>query len=334
MSIKIEEIEYSFPRNLVTNEDLSLSNPDWDMYKVSEKTGVLQRFFADENETALDIAIEACEKIFRKIDKNEIDALIFCTQTPDHIIPPNSYLLHSHFNLSPSLIAFDINQACSGYIYSLLMANSLISSGAAKKVLLVNADTYSKYINLKDRSTRTVFGDGAAVSYITKSEKASKFPLFKVNSAGKEYKNFYIHGGGCRNPISKSSINLKNDGNGNFTNELNIRMNGLGVLSYFKSAVPKQLSSLLFENNMTIDDLDLLFFHQASKIALQSISLKLKANPEKIYSNISQVGNLVSASIPVAIKMAEEEKKLNRGNIILLSGFGVGLSWGSCILEY
>lgn len=334
MTIKIAEIEYAFPENLITNADIARDNPNWDMSKVSEKTGVLQRYLATENETALDIAIKACEKLFTKVNKSEIDALIFCTQTPDHIIPPNSYLLHAHFNLSPSLIAFDINQACSGYIYGLLLANSMIISGAAQKILLVNADTYSKYINPKDRSTKTVFGDGAAVSLITKSEKASKFPLFKIDSAGKEYKNFYIPGGGCRIPTSKSSTTLSNDGNDNFTNELNIKMNGYGVLSYYKSAVPKQLTSLLRENNLTTEDLDLIIFHQASKIALQSISLKLRTDPNKIYSNISQVGNLVSASIPVAIKMAEEEDKLARGNIISLCGFGVGFSWGTCILEY
>ncbi|SVC98648.1 uncharacterized protein METZ01_LOCUS351502, partial [marine metagenome] len=171
MSIKITAIDYYLPGDIVTNDDLKKENPDWDLDSVEKKSGVLERHIARQDETALDLATKACHNLFGQDAEHikNVDAVIFCTQSPDHIMPPNSYLLQKRLGFSEDIIAYDFNLACSGYIYSLSMAHSLIYSGLATKVLLINADTYSKYINPKDRSTRVLFGDGAATTIIEKN---------------------------------------------------------------------------------------------------------------------------------------------------------------------
>jgi 3-oxoacyl-[acyl-carrier-protein] synthase-3 len=319
MGVIIEHIEYYLPSKLVSNEDILLEHPDWDMAKVAEKTGVFKRHIAGKEETACDLAIAACSQLFEKIDKEKIDAIIFCTQSPDYIMPPNAYLIHRHFAFRENIIAFDINQACSGYVYGLLLSRSLIISGAANRVLLITADTYSKYLHPDDRSVQTLFGDGAAASLITKGQKQGIVDIL-VASSGYDYKSFYIPSGGNRMP----------------ENELDkcIQMNGPAVLSFFRSRVPVQIRELLNKNNLSIDNIDLFVFHQASKIGLDAITNALKIVRNKVYSNIESTGNLVSASIPVALKMALDDGRIKKGNKIVLSGFGVGLSWASALIEF
>ena len=207
MSIKITSIDYFLPANVVTNSDLKKENPDWDLDSVEKKSGVLERHIARQDETALDLAVETCHKLFDQYDNDvrNIDAVIFCTQSPDHIMPPNSYLLQNRLGLSENIIACDFNIACSGYIYSLSMDNSLIYSQMASKVMLINADTYSKYLNPKDRSTRVLFGDGAAATIVEKIDGRGMIDV-AFSSDGGSYDCFYIPAGGCRLP-QKSAIN-------------------------------------------------------------------------------------------------------------------------------
>ena len=213
-------------------------------------------------------------------------------------MPPNAYLIHGHYGLGQNIIAFDINQACSGFIYGLLLSKSMIISGSSKNILLINADTYSKYINSKDRSTRVLFGDGASASIITSTTDESGIIDIEIASAGKEYKNFFIPGGACKIPYSfissqRSALRVEDDGNGNLT-EMDIHMNGFDVLSFFKRMVPKQIRQILLKNNLEIKDIDLFVLHQASQIAIDSISTSLNLEKNKVYTNIKSVGNLVS----------------------------------------
>jgi len=334
MNAIIQDIAYAFPDNCVTNDDYQRENPEWNMEKLSPKTGVYSRYIAGSEDTAFTLSVKACDKLFEKFDKNTIDTVIFCTQSPDYIMPPNAYLIHSHYNLPQQVIAFDITQACSGYIYGLLLSKSMIISGTSKNILLINADTYSRYINAKDRSTRVLFGDGASASLITSTNEDNGIIDFEIASSGKEFKNFYIPGGAGKIPYAQSDHTLKDDGNGNFRTDNDIHMNGLGVLSFFKTVVPRQIKHLLLKNNLDLNDINLFVFHQASQIAVDSIAAILKVDQGKVYKNIQTVGNLVSASIPVALKMALDEKKIRKGDYILLSGFGVGLSWGTCLIKY
>ncbi len=335
MRVKIKDIAYYLPEKIITNEDLIKDNPTWDMALIEKKTGVFKRHIANENETALDLAVNACKKLFSMHEKakNLIDGIIFCTQSEDYLMPPNSCLLHKLLELPDEVFSLDFNLACSGYVYGLALAQGLISAGTLKNVLLVNADTYSKYISKQDRSTRTLFGDGAAVTWITASDSEEGVVDLLCATSGKDYEKFIIKAGGCRLPKSSETSIYMKDQSGNIRTLENIHMDGLGILAFVNSKVPKQIKSILEKNELTVEDIDLFIFHQASKVALDSLVSLLKINPEKTFQNLSSVGNTVSASIPIALKDALESKKIVKGNKILISGFGVGLSWGTAIID-
>jgi 3-oxoacyl-[acyl-carrier-protein] synthase III len=335
MAIKITAIDYFLPKDVVTNNDLKKDNPDWNLDGVEKKSGVLERHIASEDETALDLAVYACTKLFNQnpTHKQDIDAVIFCTQSPDYIMPPNSYLLQNKLRLSENIMAYDFNLACSGYIYSVAMSHSLIFSGLAKKVLLVNADTYSKYISHKDRSTRVLFGDAAAVTIAEKSnEKGIIDTAFLTDGAS--YKSFYIPAGGSRMPKSKGTGIFEEDNNGNLRSKNNIYMDGLSVWAAINSRVPKQIKSLLQKNHLSISDVDHYFFHQASKMTIDSLIKALGIDSKKVFINLTDKGNTVSASIPIAMKEAIQKKILKRGDLLLLSGFGVGMSYAAMLIKY
>jgi len=334
MSVIVKSIEYYLPENIVTNEDLQKENPDWNLEKVAEKSGVYQRHISGESETAYDLSVKACDKLFRSNDKNEINGIIYCTQSPDYIMPANSFLLHKYLGLKENIFAFDFNHACTGYIYCLAMANAFIKSGMAKEILLINADTYSKYINSKDRSTRVLFGDGAAATIVKKSNTRRGIIDVELGSSGSSYNKFWIPAGGLRLPQSDStSVEYQND-NGNIRTQNDIEMDGFGVWSFINSVVPKQIKELLMRNNVEIKDVDQFIFHQASKMTLESIMRLLHINKDQAIINMQNIGNTVSASIPIALKDAVVQNKIDRGSTMILSGFGVGLSYGSILVEY
>jgi len=213
------------------------------------------------------------------------------------------------------------------------MANGFIQTGLAENILLVTADTYSKHIYPKDRSAKILFGDGAAVSLISKSEEKGIIDIALATS-GKEFNTFYVPAGAFRTPSDETTQKEIVDLAGNVRNLDTIHMNGFGVWKFIATTVPKQINKILEKNAMKMDDIDCFIFHQASKMTLDSLSAALKLDDKKVYSNIGRVGNLVSSSIPVALKDAEDEGVLKRGQTVLLSGFGVGLSWGTVILKY
>ena len=334
MSLIIKSIEYYLPETVVTNDDLQKENPDWNLEKVVEKSGVHQRHIAGKNETAYDLSVKACDKLFQSNDKNDIDGIIYCTQSPDYIMPSNSFLLHNYLNLKDNVFAFDFNHACTGYIYGLAMAEAFFKSGMAKQILLVTADTYSKYINKKDRSTRVLFGDGAAATIVQESNSRKGIIDIDLGSSGSGYDKFWIPAGGSRLPkSSRTSVVIKDD-RGNKRTQNDIELDGLGVLSFINSVVPKQINRLLEKNNIDKTDVNQFIFHQASKMTLDSIMRLMKLNKEQVFINIRNIGNTVSASIPIAIKDAIEQDKIDIDSTVILSGFGVGLSYGVILIEF
>jgi 3-oxoacyl-[acyl-carrier-protein] synthase-3 len=336
MKAYIQAIAYHLPEMVLTNQDLEHENPTWDMASVADRAGVKSRHIAQEGETALDLAQKACDKLLAHVDqsKTPIDGIIFCTQSPDYIMPPNSHLLHRYLKLPDSVMAFDFNLACSGFIYGLAIANSLIVAGTAKNILLVTADTYSKYINKKDRSARALFGDGAAACLITPYDGPGGFLPFDLASHGAAYSKFYIPAGGLRNPkTNETSVDVA-DRSGNLKSQENIHMDGLGVWTFINSAVPKQIQAHLVKNNLKLQNIDEFIFHQASLMTLDSLIKILGIEKEKVFMNLEKLGNTVSASIPIALADAIKAGKIKLGQKLLLSGFGVGLSYGTTTLEY
>lgn len=334
MSIRIEHIEYYLPEKIVTNQDLQKQHTDWDLKKVEGKSGVFQRHIAAPDQTAYDLAKEAVTKLFEQniVGKEQIDGILFCTQSPDYIMPSNAFLIHKEFGFKSNVWAFDYNLACSGYIYGLAIARGFIETKMASNILLITADTYSRYINENDRSTKVLFGDGAAVSLITAGDSSDIFDA-ELASEGSEYEAFYIPSGGCKIPKSDQTKVMVADRSGNERTLEDIHMNGFAVWKFISNTVPKQIKDLLKRNKLTIDEIDFIGFHQASKLTLGSLSKALKIDPDELFTNLDRVGNTVSSSIPIALKDAQIAGKLKKGDLMLLSGFGVGLSWGSVIMR-
>lgn len=321
------DIEYQLPTNVVTNDYFNENFPEWDVPHAEVRTGVLQRHIASEKETAYDLAILAANRLLaRNIGLREnIDGVLFCTQTPDYIMPSNAFLLQKDLGLDSDIIAFDYNLACSGFVYGLAMAVSFIRSGLAKNLLLVTADTYSKHLDENDRSTRMLFGDGAAVAWIGESECSIQTPLitsfqdFKLSSDGSGWSDFYIKSGGARYPFGSDNYNNK------------IQMNGLKVLNYVNGRVAKQIRSLLESASLTVEDVDFFWFHQASGLALDGLKKRLNIPSDKMFSNLINIGNTVSSSLPILISDFFRTNNPAKGNLALISGFGVGFSWGSVL---
>ena len=336
MRLKIEHIEYYLPAAVVTNEDFSREHRQWVMSQVEERSGVLQRHVAAADETALDLAFEACKQLLTHHPEasERLDAILFCTQSADHPMPPNSCILHKLLNLPDAVLALDFNLACSGFVYGLTLSGGLLSAGYATNILLVTADTYSKLIHPGDRSARVLFGDGAAVTWLTAPDgTTARLIDVACATSGRDYATFIIPAGGCRLPRSSATQVIETDASGNERTPENIHMSGVDVLNFVKTKVPQQVESLLQKNGLSMADIDLVIFHQASKMALDWLTRRLGVTPERTFTNLSHVGNTVSASIPMALKDAMTAARVRRGDRILLVGFGVGLSYASALME-
>ena len=336
MRLRIEHIEYHLPATVVTNDDLGRENRRWAMNQVEDRSGVLRRHVAAADETALDLAFEACRRLFSRHPeaRERLDAILFCTQSEDYPMPPDSCILHKLLELPDGVLALDFNLACSGFVYGLALSGGLLSAGYATNILLVTADTYSKFIHPRDRSARVLFGDGAAVTWLTTADgTTSQLIDIACATSGRDYDKFIIPAGGCRLPRSSTTQVVETDASGNERTAENIHMSGVDVLNFVKTKVPQQVESLLQRNGLGIGDIDLVIFHQASKMALDWLARRLNVAPERTFTNLSHVGNTVSASIPMALKDAMTAARVRRGDRILLVGFGVGLSYASAILE-
>ena len=318
---RISEIETYFPEKKVTNEDLQKEFPEWSPEKIFNKVGVKQRYTASTEETVLELAVKASEKLLKKIDKNEIDFILFCTQSPDYHLPTTACILQDRLGLRKNIGALDFNLGCSGFVYGLSIAKGLIATGAAQNILLVTAETYTKYLRKSDKSNRTIFGDGAAAALIQKDETKENFQ-FILGTDGSGYDNLIVRNGGGRNRINKE------DEAGNC-----LYMNGQNIFIFTIEKIPALVKEILEKNNLTKNDVDYYIFHQANAHILRRQREILEIPEEKFYINLEKYGNTVSSTIPIALKDALETGKVKRGQKIMLIGFGVGLSWGATIVE-
>lgn len=319
---------------MLTNETLCAEYPNWDIKRLEERTGVHTRHVAGTGETALDLAHEACRMLAREGHPvAEADAIIFCTETPDYPIPPNSNLLHGLLEMPSHVVAFDITAGCSGYVYGLELARSLIAAGTAQHVLLATGDTYSSLINPADRAARCLFGDGAAVSLIVPARDSEGILDCALGSSGKEYERFIVRAGGARHPRNAETALEREDRSGNIRTLENIEMDGLGVLSFFNALIPQEVRALLYRNGLDMADVDLFVFHQASGIALDTLQRVLKIPDGKMARALKDTGNLVSASVPVTLKKYMDQGLVAPESIVVLCGFGVGLSWGTALMK-
>ncbi len=330
MSVKIAKIEYYLPETIITNDNLEKDFPDCSSDKIEKIIGIRERHIVKENETAFDLALRASQKVLKNYHKGKIDLLMLCTQSPDYYLPASACILQDKLGLKTNIGAFDYNLGCSGFVYGLALAKGLIFSNIATNILLITSETYTKHIHPKDKSNRTIFGDAAAAIIIEKSEE-EHIGEFVLGTDGSGYKNLIVPNGGLRN---RYDINAKeiDDGSGSIRTDNNLYMDGPEIFNFAINAIPKLVSETLEKNNTILEDLDYVIFHQANKTINEYLRKKIDIPKEKFYLNLLHTGNTVSATIPIAIKDALDNKLIKKGGKVLLVGFGVGYSWGGTII--
>ena len=333
MKAYIKGISYYLPNKVVSNDELVADFPEWNAEKVAQKVGIYQRHIAAKDETAGDMAFEAATKLFDEyhIDKNDIDFILLCTQSPDYFLPTTACLLQKRLGLRTDIGALDYNLGCSGCIYGLALAKGLISIGVARNVLLLTAETYNKYIHPKDKSNRSIFGDGAAAALVS-TDGFAEIKEFSLGTDGSGAENLIIKTGASRYPNKENIIEEDSDGYLKASDYL--YMNGSEIFTFTLDAVPPLISQTLIKNNVEIDDINLFVFHQANKFMLNTIRKVCVIPKDKFYIDLENTGNTVSSTILIALKNAMQKHIISIGDQVLTAGFGVGYSWGATILQF
>jgi 3-oxoacyl-[acyl-carrier-protein] synthase-3 len=326
----IKAISYYLPEKYLTNEDLVNIFPEWSVEKIAGKVGIKKRHIASDNETALDLAVLAAEKLFveHHIDKSVIDFVLLCTQSPDYFLPTSSCILQQRLSLSNDIGALDFNLGCSGYIYGLSLAKGLIAANIAKNVLLLTAETYSKHIHPEDKGNRTIFGDAATANLIS-TEGFAEIGEFSLGTDGNGAENLIVKRGALRQPEKRNDLII--DENNNLKSSDYLYMNGGEIFNFTASSVPILINKVLERNQLQQNDIDLFIFHQANKYMLNYLRKLIEIEADRFYIYLENVGNTVSSTIAIALYEAQKEEKL-KGNI-MLAGFGVGYSWGGVVLK-
>lgn len=334
MKAYIKHISYYLPTATLTNAELIDKFPEWSVEKVTNKLGIKQRHISNANETSGDLAIKAAEKLFSEtnIKRESIDFILLCTQSPDYFLPTTACLIQDKLGIPTSAGALDFNQGCSGYVYGLSLAKGLIAAGIAKNILFLTAETYSKYIHAHDKSNLSIFGDAATATIISR-EGFAEIGDFVLGTDGSGADNLIVKTGGSKFPEATDEV-ITDEG-GFLQSSDHLYMNGSNVFNFTLSAVPELIKSIMLKSDVVMDDVDFFVFHQANHYMLNVLRKVCKINEEKFYVNMEDTGNTVSSTIPIALTRLLHDKNVisGKGNVII-AGFGVGYSWGSCILKF
>ncbi len=332
----VRAVKSFLPAGELTNDQLAEEFGAWHGNQIFEKTGVSVRHVSGPDECASDLGVEAAKRLFANgaYSPEEIDFLIFCTQSPDYFTPTTACVMQDRLGLRTDSGAIDINQGCSGYIYGLALAKSLVEAGTAENVLLITADTYTKFINRRDRSLLTLFGDGAAATLIgsTPAERELIGP-FVLGTDGRGANQIIVKAGGLRCPPTAATAVEREDASGNWRSEQNLFMDGADVFGFAMKTVPEAIGQLLDRCGLSLDQVDFIIPHQANKFMLERLRAKMKIPAEKFWIDMEQCGNTVSSTIPIALESALDQGRVKQGDRVALIGFGVGYSWGATMIE-
>jgi len=303
--------------------------------RLKKTIGLDRRRVVDDGTTAADLCEAAARRLLAKsaVSKAEIDALICVTQTPDYPQPCNAAVLHGRLALPTDCAAFDVNLGCSGYVYGLWLAHMMVSAGGCKRVLLLAGDTISRVVNLKDRAVAPIFGDGGSATFVESSAHAAP-SWFSLKTDGSGFDKLIVPAGGARTPYSAETAQAHTDEGGNSRSAEELFMDGAEIFNFSIQVEPRAVKELLEFAELEMDAIDHFVFHQANRYILTNIAKRLKIEVNKVpMRTVERYGNQSSASIPCAIcgELAEQVQSGSRR--VLLSGFGVGLSWASAVLD-
>lgn len=313
------------PEKIMTNADLEKiveTSDEW----IVERTGIKERRIAEDNQPMSDLALRAAKAALADagVAAEDLDLIIVATLTSDRIIPSTACMIQNLLGAKHAA-AFDLSAACSGFAYAASVAAQFIETGAYKKALVIGAETLSKYINWEDRNTCVLFGDGAGAAVLGQVEEGYGILSFDLGSDGSGGDAIQIPSSGSLMPVSKESIDQK----------LNlIHMNGRDVFKFAVKAMGKTVKNSLAKIDMPQEKIDWLVPHQANIRIIESAAKRLSMPMDKVIVNIHKYGNMSAACIPIALAEAAAAKRLKKGDIIALSGFGAGLTWASCIIRW
>lgn len=331
--VYIKDIAYYLPEKVVTNEDIVRDFPEWSVEKIASKVGVHQRHVAAADETAADLAVKAAQSLFKqgKCGSQEVDFVLFCTQSPDYFLPTSACIIQKRLGLRTDIGALDFNLGCSGYVYGLALAKGLVVSGVAANVLLLTGETYNKHLHPKDKGNRTIFGDAASATLVG-TDGIAEIGKFSLGTDGSGADNLIIKSGGMRCPKRQDDLHF--DENNNPVSSDYLYMNGSEIFTFTLDNVPPLIADTLSRNGVEKDEADLYVFHQANKYMLDFLRKKIRIAPERFYYCLSEYGNTVSNTIPIALSNALQDGSLTKGMKVVIAGFGVGYSWGGCLLRF
>lgn len=323
------------PHTVIDNYKYTQFFPEDQVKEVVDKIGIFERRFVDDNTCSSDLCFAAAEKLIKDngINKEEIDLLVFISQTPDYRMPATSVLLQNRLGLPNSTIAFDINLGCSAFIYGLSVVFSMMNNKGIRKALLLDGETRSKVYSPKDRRSAFLFGDGGVAALIERDEKFGD-SFISLNSDGSRGDLIKINGGGYRHPSSLETLKERVvDEYGNIRSDEQGYMNGGDVFNFVIREIPKDIKRIAEFSGVNLADLDYYVFHQANNFINSYLAKKLKLDTGKMPSTIAKYGNTSSVSVPLTI--ADQLKgKLGGSHRLLLSAFGVGMTWATAIIPF
>jgi len=331
VSAHIKAISYYLPEKILTNEELSVIFPQYTPEEIYKRTGVLERHISGDSELPSDMAIHAFDKLISEhgIKPEEIDFLIFCSMIPDRMGPATSSILQEKLQLPKHSGGIDLPMGCSGYVYALALANSLIVAGTATNVLILAGDCTTKTVEESDHTFRFILGDAMSASVISRSPD-NQIGAFLFGTDGSGADALIIRG---ENAKEKVNAELKHDSSLNKTMPFGkFYMDGTGVLSLTLKNIPPMINEMLVKEGLSIDDIDMFVFHQAGSFMLEKLRKKLEIPTEKFFSNNETKGNTSSATIPIALYDALKAGSIKKGSKVLLAGYGIGFSWGCTIV--
>jgi 3-oxoacyl-[acyl-carrier-protein] synthase-3 len=332
-NVGIKALSAAVPRRVINNYEYTDYFPADEVRQVVDKTGVFQRRFAEAGTCSSDLCFAAAEKLFadNKMDRSEIDLLVFVSQTPDYRMPATSVLLQNRLGLEHNTIAFDLNLGCSGYIYGLSVVYSMMERSGLRKALLLDGETRSRIYSPKDRKAAFLFGDAGVASIIERDSSFGR-SYFSLNSDGSKEDLIKMKAGGYRFPSTPETMKERVvDEYGNIRSDEHGYMDGGDVFNFVIKEVPPDIKKVIALSGIPLPDIDYFVFHQANMFINSYLLKKLKLDPEKVPSTVGKFGNTSSVSIPLTI-VSELQGKLDNRKL-LMSGFGVGMTWASCIIN-
>ena len=323
------------PKRVIVNREYTEVFTKAEADEIVDKTGIEQRRFADDNTCSSDLCFAAAEKLIadNNINKDDIDLLVFISQTPDYRMPATSVTLQHRLGLPNKTISFDINLGCSAFIYGLSVVYGLMEHSKLNKALLLDGETRSKVYSPRDRRSAFLFGDGGVAVLIERDKKFGK-STFSLNSDGSRADLIMIPAGGYRKMSSAETVVEKVvDEFGNMRSDEQGYMRGGDVFNFVIREIPRDIKNTLAFTEMTVDDFDYVVFHQANNFINSYIMKKMKLDANKIPSTIAKFGNTSSVSVPLTI-VSELKGKLDGNKELLLSAFGVGMTWATGIVPF